>query len=60
MLVRVIVKGAESRAWYLLERAAVWVLARSHNHVAPGLRLRRVHSDALHKGNVVPVIGSRN
>lgn len=56
VLGRRIVKAAETRAWYRLERAAVWVLAHSHRHIAPGYRLRRVHSDALHKGNVVPIV----
>ena len=57
---RRVVKALESRAWYRLERFALWTLARSGRHVDGEYRLsllRRTirHSEAWKKGAVVSV-----
>jgi hypothetical protein len=53
---RRIVKAIESSAWYRLERLALWIMARSHQHITPGTRTRRINSRAWRKGNVVPIV----
>ena len=50
---RRVVKALESRAWYRLERFALWTLARSGRHIAAGYRSQRLQKWAYQKGPVV-------